>query len=481
MSDLSLQTKQHQGMVLVIIMTSYLMLVVDISIVLTGLPRIQAALGFTSAGLSWIQNAYTLAFGGFLLLGARAGDILGRRRMFMTGLGIFTLASLAIGAAQSPAWMIAFRAMQGFGAAVLAPSTLALIATHFAEGHERNRALAWYAAAAGIGATLGLVLGGLLADLISWRAGFFINLPIGALLIAGSLRVIHETPRHAGRFDIAGALSSTLGMCALVFGIVEAAEAGWNSTLTQGGILAGIFLLSAFLWIERHASQPLLPLGLLSDRQRNGAYLARLLFLSGMVGFWFFTAQYLQGALGFSPMQAGLAFIPVTVPQFLASVSVPRVAHRIGQRRMLLVGLALCVLGLAWLSLSAVQTSYLGGIVLPMLLIGFGQGWVLAPLTVAGVAGVASQDAGAASGLVNVAHQLGASLGLALLVVVYAGGHPPLFDAAEMAFHTGITMGAAALLLLAALMVSARTIRFFDSTCPDSDAVLQLSRDGRPG
>lgn len=454
------QARPRHRMVLAIIMASYLMLVIDISIVLTGLPRIQADLGFTPAGLSWIQNAYTLAFGGFLLLGARAGDILGRRRMFITGLSIFTLASLAIGAAQSPAWMIASRAVQGFGAAVLAPSTLALITTHFEEGHARNRALAWYAAAAGIGATLGLVLGGLLADLISWRAGFLINLPIGTALIVGTLRNIHETERHTGRFDIAGALSSTLGMCALVFGIVEAADAGWGAALTQASIAVGVVVLAAFLWIERHASQPLLPLAMLTNAQRNGAYAARLLFLSGMAGFWFFTAQYLQGALGFSPMQAGLAFIPVTVPQFLASVSVPHVTHRIGQRRMLLAGLTLCVLGLAWLSITAAQMSYLGGVVLPMLLTGFGQGWVLAPLTVAGVAGVEGRNAGAASGLVNVAHQLGASLGLAVLVVVYAGGRSSIFDAAGMAKHTGVTMGVAALLLLAALAVSARYIDF---------------------
>lgn len=470
------QAKVRHGTVLAIIMASYLMLVIDISIVLTGLPRIQVALGFTPAGLSWIQNAYTLAFGGFLLLGARAGDILGRRRMFIAGLVIFTLASLAIGAAQSPAWMITFRAVQGFGAAVLAPSTLALIATHFDEGHERNRALAWYAAAAGIGATLGLVLGGLLADLISWRAGFLINLPIGALLIMGSLRHIHETEGHTGRFDVAGALTSTLGMCALVFGIVEAAEAGWGSPLTQGGIGAGLVLLGAFLWIERHANQPLLPLGILTDARRNGAYAARLLFLSGMAGFWFFTAQYLQGALGFSPMRAGLAFIPVTVPQFLAAVSVPRVAHRFGQRRMLLAGLALCVLGLAWLGITARQMSYFAGVVPPMLLTGFGQGWVLAPLTVAGVAGVEGRNAGAASGLINVAHQVGASLGLAVLVVVYAGGHAPANDAVGISQHTGSTMGVATLLLFAALAVTARYI-CFDHAPADQDSWIGTTAD----
>lgn len=459
------------------------MLVVDISIVLTGLPRIQAALGFTPAGLSWIQNAYTLAFGGFLLLGARAGDILGRRRMFIAGLSIFTLASLAIGAAQSPFWMIAFRAVQGFGAAVLAPSTLALITTHFEEGPERNRALAWYAAAAGVGATLGLVLGGLLADLISWRAGFFINLPIGLLLIIGSLRTIRETPRHSGRFDLSGALTSTLGMCALVFGIVEAAEAGWASPITQGSILAALLLLATFVWIERHARQPLLPLGMLTNAQRNGAYVARLLFLSGMGGFWFFTAQYLQRALGFSPLQAGLAFIPVTLPQFSAAVSVPRATRRFGQRRLLLTGLTLCVLGLAWLSVTAAQMSYLGGVVGPMIMLGFGQGWVLAPLTVAGVAGVDSDNAGAASGLVNVAHQLGASLGLAVLVVAYAGGHASVFDAASIARHTGITMEVAAVLLLVALIVSARFIRFdsAQSQTRQAQRATELAQDRRAG
>lgn len=457
----------NHGMVLSIIMLSYLMLVVDTSIVLTGLPRIQAALGFTPAGLSWIQNAYTLAFGGFLMLGARTGDILGRRRMFITGLAIFTLASLAIGSASSPAWMIIFRAVQGLGAAVLAPSTLALISTHFAEGRARTRALSLYAAAAGIGATVGMVLGGLLADLISWRAGFFINLPIGAALMIGSLRYINETPRQTGRFDIAGALTSTLGMCALVFGIVEAAESGWASPLSWASIAIGLVLLATFIWIESRAKQPLLPLTLLSDAKRNAAYLARLLFLSGMVGFWFFTAQYLQGVLGFTPMLAGLAFIPVTIPQMATSLSVPVAVRRFGHRRILLLGLAVCVAGVVLQGLCATQASYLGGVLLPMLLVGFGQGWVLAPLTVAGVAGVEANNAGAASGVLNVAHQIGATLGLAILIVVYSAGHATAYDAAAMALHTGHVLYMSALFLCIALFVSLRYIRF--------DAVAQLS------
>lgn len=453
-------TAVNRNRVLTIIMVSYLMLVIDISIVLTGLPRIQAALGFTPAGLSWIQNAYTLTFGGFLLLGARAGDILGRRRMFISGLTIFTLASLAIGAAMSPAWMIAFRAVQGLGAAVLAPSTLALISTHFEEGHERTRALSLYAAAAGIGATVGLVAGGLLADLISWRAGFFINLPIGAALIAGSMRYIHETPRQSGRFDMAGALSSTLGMFALVFGIVEAAESGWGAVQTWSSLMTGLILLAGFLRIESGATQPLLPLALLSNRERNAAYAARMLFLCGMAGFWFFTAQYLQRVIGFSPMLAGLAFVPVTIPQLATSLSVPAVVRRIGHRNVLLSGLTLCVAGVLWQGMAADQASYIAGVLGPMLLVGFGQGWVLAPLTVAGVSGVEPHNAGVASGVLNVAHQVGATLGLAVLVVVYAGAGKSAYSSTEMALHTGYALDVAAAFLVVSLFLAVRFLSF---------------------
>ena len=466
----------HRGWVLTIIMASYLMLVIDTTIVLTGLPKIESELGFTPAGLTWIPNAYTLTFGGFLLLGARAGDILGRRRMFITGLAIFTVASLFIGAAPSPVWLVGFRAVQGLGAAILAPSTLALISTHFEEGHERTRALAMYAAAAGIGATIGMVLGGLLADLISWRAGFFINLPIGIALIAGSLRYIRETPRHTGRFDLAGALSSTLGMLALVFGIIEAAEVSWAAPLCWASLGLGVLLLAVFLWIESHAAQPLLALALLTNARRNGAYLARFLFLCGMAGYWFFTAQYLQGVLGFSPILAGLAFIPVTIPQLATSLSVPAMARRLGLRRMLLTGMTMCVLGMGWQGFAATGASYLGGVLLPMLLVGFGQGWVLAPLTVAGVAGVEYRNAGAASGVLNVAHQVGATLGLAILMVVYAGGNAPVLDTAGVALHTGFALLVGAVFLLTALVVSVRYI-YFDKETTYKDSGSDATTD----
>ncbi|WP_201492814.1 MFS transporter [Rubrivivax sp. A210] len=445
---------RHAGSVLAIIVASYLMIVVDISIVITGLPRIQASLGFSPAQLSWVTNAYTLAFGGLLLLGARLGDIFGRRRMFIAGLSLFTLASMAIGLAQSPGWLLAARAIQGAGAAVLAPSTLALLSTHFAEGPARTRALSIYAAAAGVGATLGLVLGGMFADLVSWRAGFFINLPIGVLLILAARRHIAETPPQPGDFDLGGALSSTLGMTALVYGLVRAADVGWHDGLVPAALTVGVLMIAAFVAVERKVRQPILPLRLLASRERAGAYLARMLFLGGAVGFWFFSTQLLQGVLHLRPLLAGLAFLPVTLPNFASAIAVPRLARRYGNERLLLAGLMLGVLGLLWLGLADAGASYWADVAPPMLLIGLGQGLLLAPLTAAGMAGVGREDAGAASGLVNVAHQLGGALGLGVLVLVFASAAPASAqDSVALAHRISTVMDVAALLLALALLV----------------------------
>ena len=442
----------NPAMLLPIVLASYLMIVLDISIVITGLPKIRDSLGFSISGLSWVQNAYTLAFGGLLLLGARAGDLLGRRRMFIAGLAIFTAASLAIGLATSALCLIAARAVQGVGAAILAPSTLALLSTHFPEGPERTRALGWYGATAGIGASIGLVLGGVLADLVSWRAGFFINLPIGVLLIMGAQRHIAETPRRAGKLDLIGALLSTLGMAALVFGLVQVASVGWDKWDSRAPLLAGVVLLAVFLVNEARAPEPILPLRLFASRPRVGAYAARVLFLGGMIGFWFYTTQYLQGVLGMRPLQAGLAFLPCTLVNFAVALAVPRLTRRFGNDALLAGGLAISALGMAWLGQVGPATPYLLGVALPMVLIGAGQGGTLSPLTVAAVAGVANEDAGAASGLVNVAHQLGGSLGLGLLVVVFAAAGGQTTDShVELAQRVAASLTASAILLTAAL------------------------------
>lgn len=441
--------------VLTIILVSYFMIVLDISIVITGLPKIRQGLEFSPTGLSWVQNAYTLAFGGLLLLGARAGDILGRRRMFIAGLALFTAASLAVGAAQSAAWLIAARAIQGVGAAILAPSTLALLTTNFPAGPERTRALAYYAAVAGVGASVGLVLGGVVADWLSWRVGFYINVPIGIALMAGARRYLAESERRSSGFDLAGALSSTLGMTALVYGLVRSATAGWSDPLTAAALVAGVALLAFLVFNEWRAEQPIMPLHLFASRERAGAYSARVLYLGAMMGFWFFTTQFLQGVLGFGPFVAGAAFLPTTLPNFAAAIAVPKLTRRLGHGYLLAGSLTLTLIGMAWLSRLSADAPYLTSVALPMVLIGLGQGGALAPLTAAGVAGVAPEDAGAASGLVNVAHQLGGSLGLGVLVVVFAGAGSNMLDARELLAHrvaTALTAGTLMLVFALALV-----------------------------
>lgn len=445
--------------VLAIILVSYVMIVLDISIVITGLPKIHRDLGFTDAGLSWVSSAYTLTFGGFLLLGARAGDILGRRRMFVTGLLIFTAASLAIGLAQSPEWIIAARAIQGIGAATLAPSTLALLQTNFPAGPERTRAIAYYAAAAGVSASVGLVVGGLLADWLSWRVGFFINLPIGAGLILAARRYIAETEQHAGRFDMIGALTSTAAMSTLVFGIVHSATAGWGDMVTIASLAAGLVLLALFVLTEWRAKQPIMPLGLFASRERAGAYAARVLFLGANVGFFFFSTQFMQAVRGLSPTQTGVAFLPAMIVNFVSAMTVPRLARHLGNPLVLALSIGLSLIGMVWLSRVTADTTYLAGLALPMMLIGLGQGGALGPLTTAGIAGVAPEDAGAASGLVNAAHQLGSSLGLGILVAVSAI-HSEGMSGAQLLTHRvqNAMLGAAAMLALALVLVFAMIV-----------------------
>jgi EmrB/QacA subfamily drug resistance transporter len=409
---------------LAIILGSYLMIVLDVSIVINALPKIHHALGFSPTGLSWVQNAYTLSFGGLLLLGARAGDILGRRRMFVVGIALFTGASLAAGLAQSAAWLLAARSMQGVGAAIAAPSTLALLTASFPEGPERTRAVAYYGAVAGGGGSVGLVLGGVLTDWLSWRWGLFINVPIGIALMLAAPRVLPESERRSGHFDLAGAASSTLGMFAFVYGIVRAATAGWGDRITVASLTGGLLLLALFVANERRAAQPITPLHLFRSRERSGAYVARILFVGAMFGQFFFLTQFLQGVLRYSPLEAGVAFLPLTLAMFSMVFVVPRLSARFGSRRLLAGGVVTALVGMSWLSQLSAGTSYLTGVAIPMIILGAGAGAAFTPLTASGVAGVAPEDAGAASGLVNVAHQLGGSLGLGILVTVFASATP---------------------------------------------------------
>jgi EmrB/QacA subfamily drug resistance transporter len=436
---------QNSAPLLAIILASYLMIVLDVSIVITALPKIHHALGFSSTGLSWVQNAYTLSFGGLLLLGARAGDILGRRRMFVAGIALFTAASFAAGLAQTSGWLLAARAVQGAGAAIAAPSTLALLTTGFPEGPERTRAVAYYGAVAGGGGSVGLVLGGILTDWISWRAGLFINVPVGIALILAAPRYLPETQRRSGHFDLLGAIASTLGMTAVVYGIVRAASDGWTDSFTLASLTGGLALLASFVAHERRADQPITPLRLFASRERTGAYVARVLFVGAMFGMFFFLTQYLQGVKGFSPLEAGVAFLPMTLVMFSMVTVVPRLAARFGNARLLAGGIVAALVGMTWLSQLSATTPYLTGIAIPMVILGIGAGAAIMPLTASGVAGVAPEDAGAASGLVNVAHQLGGSLGLGVLVTVFASATPA--NGLAHAISASLTVGAVMLAL----------------------------------
>lgn len=422
---------KQQAVALAIIVVSYMMIILDTSIVITGLPYIKADIDLTQIQLSWVQSIYTLFFGGFLLLGARSGDILGARKALSIGLYIFMATSLAIACAESPFWLLVARAGQGIGAAFVAPSALTLLSTNFAEGEERTKALSWYGSTAGVGASLGLVVGGVLADTLSWRVGFLLNLPVGALILLFARKYLTETARAPNRLDIWGALLSTLGIGAIIYAVMEASTAGWRSLSTLVPLVFGAITTAIFLIHEARTSHPLLPLRILMHRRRAGAYVVRFLFLGAMVGFFFFESQFMQGVLGFTALQAGLGFLPMTVFAFFVALKVPALAKVWGQNTLLVAGLIVGATGLIWLGMATPYSSYWLSLAMPMVLIGSGQGLCFPPMTAAGLTDTDPGDRGAASGVVNVSHQLGASFGLGLLTSVGATAHNPSVSAIE--------------------------------------------------
>ena len=446
--------RRSTGPVLAIILISYFMILLDNSVIFTALPSIESELNLGAGQLAWVQDAYTLVFGGLLLLGARAGDLFGRRRVFVFGLVVFSFASLLIGFSPSGEWMIAARSLQGIGTAIVAPASLSLIAVSFPEGKERARAIVLYGATAGIGASLGMVIGGAFAEWISWRAGFFINVPIGIAMIALAPRFLPETKPARGAFDVLGALTATGGVGALVFGIIHAAESTWTSPVTVASLAAGVVLLALLVVNEARASDPIMPLRLFASRVRVGGYVGRMLYMGAMIGFFYFTTQYLQDVLGMNPLQAGLGFLPMTLVNFAVALLLPQLTRRIGDRLPLIPGIALTLAGMIWLSRLTPDAGYLLGVALPMLVIGAGQGLVFAPLTTAGMSGATAEHAGAASGLVNTFHQLGMALGLGVLVAVSvkAGADAATAGAAAVAQVSAALTGSAVLLGIALLI-----------------------------
>ena len=426
------------GLVLAVILIVQLMIVIDATIVNVALPGIARALSFSAASLSWVVTAYTLTFGGLLLLGARAGDLLGRRRVFISGIALFSIASLAAGAAPSSGLLLAARALQGVGGALAAPSALALLMVQFPEGRERTRALGWFAAISIGGMAVGLILGGLLTQWASWRWVFFVNLPIGAAVIPLAYRVLTETQTRTGRFDLAGAVTSTTGVAALAYGFVTAAQNGWGQTTSVLAFAAGVVLLGAFIFIETRAAEPVTPLRLFADRTRAGAYSARLLLMAGVFGMFFFLTQFMQEVLGYGALETGLGFVPFAVMLFVMSQLSARVLmERFGGKRLMVAGFTLSTLGMVLLTQVSATSGYVA-LLVPMLMFGVGNGIAFVPLTAAALHDVRPQEAGAASGLVNVMMQLGAALGLAVLVSVFGAGHVATASAAARAsFVTG--------------------------------------------
>ncbi len=413
------RTSAHASIALAVIVACQLMMIIDTSVVNIALAPIQRSLGFSPAGLAWVIDAYLLFFGGLLLLGGRAGDVFGRRRMLMLGLTLFTAASLAGGLATSPTLLLIARAAQGAGAAFASPSTLSLISVIFAEGNARNRALAVFTSVSAGGATLGLVLGGALISSVSWRWVFFINVPIGVAVILLAPRLVPEPPRNGGRLDLAGAVLATSGLAAVIFAFIE--WAGRSAPmLIAGSFAAGAVLLAAFVLVERRRAQPLFPLRLLAHRPRAAAYVTFLL-LPALMNFLFFTlSQYMEDALHLSALQTGIGYLPISVLIFAGSRVAPRLLGRFGARPLLVSGLVCVMVAALWMSHAAPSQGYLTGLLGPMLLFGLGIGQCFLPLSATVLAGVPRNDAGAASGMLQTMQQSGAALGVASLTTVAA-------------------------------------------------------------
>jgi EmrB/QacA subfamily drug resistance transporter len=467
------------------------MVVLDATIVNVALHDIKNALGFSSAGLSWVVTAYTLAFGGLLLLGARAGDILGRRRVFLSGITLFTLASLLGGFAQNPGELLAARAVQGIGGALASPSALALLMVMFPDARARTRAIGLYTAVSIGGAAVGLIAGGMLSEWASWRWVLFVNVPIGLAVVILARATLPETDRQSGRFDLAGALTSTTGMTALVYGFVNAASDGWSDVRTIGSFAAGAILLTAFVATELRAEAPITPLRLFADRNRSTAYVSRLLLVAGMMGMFFFLTQFLRGVLGYSDLVTGFAFVPLTVVVFTASQLSARVlVDRVGAHRLMIIGVTFSTTGMLWLTQLGEHSGYFS-LVGPLLIFGTGNGLAFVPLTTAALEGVGPQDAGAASGLVNVMQQVGGALGLAVLVTVFgsasksaAADLPPGLSRTEAARHVFVSAAdkafwTASLFLLGTLLLVTFVMRRDSvrsvASEPDAEAVAALA------
>ncbi|MEU8823564.1 MFS transporter [Streptomyces sp. NPDC048636] len=447
------------------------LVVLDVSVVNMALPSMRSSLELGETGLQWVVNAYVLTFAGFLLLGGRAADLFGRKRVFLLGLGLFTAASLAGGLAQEPWQLIAARAVQGVGAAVVSPATLTILTTTFPHGPARTRAIGtWTAVGAGGGAA-GALVGGLLTEYLSWRWVLLVNVPVGALvLVAATVWLAESRSGAARRLDMPGAVLVTAGLAALAYGIVQTEAHGWSAAASLVPMLAGLALLGVFLTVEARTKEPLMPLRLFRVRAVSAANAVMTVFGAGMFAMWYFMSLYLQNVLHYSPVKAGLAFLPHTLSIVLGSKLAPRLMARIDGKTLAIVGGTLAAIGFGWQSRMDADGTFLGTVLGPALVMSLGSGLLMTPLAAAATSGATASDAGLVSGLVNTSRQMGGALGLSVLATVAAErissarGHGDTAEKALAAGYaqaftvaTGIVAAATVLMVVALPRTSAAT------------------------
>jgi EmrB/QacA subfamily drug resistance transporter len=479
-----LTTARAKNRALVLLAMTQFVIVIDASIVNVALPTIGRSLHFSHDNLSWVVNAYTLTFGGFLLLGGRLADLIGRRRMFISGLIAFSLASLAGGLAQSEAWLLIARAVQGMGAAIISPAALSILTTTFAEGGERNKALGVWGAVAGAGGAAGVLLGGILTSGLGWEWVLFVNVPIGLAAAFMAPRILLEShAREEGAsFDLPGAITVTAGLSLLVYALVDTVNAGWGSTATLAKLAGAAVLLVAFLLIERREAHPLMPFSIFRLRTLRGSNVVGLLIGMSLFSMFFFISLYVQGVLGYTPIKAGLAYLPLAIGIILSAGAASALVTRAGPKPVLITGMLLIAAGLLWFS--RVHTpggSYVHDVLGPSLLAAVGLGFAFVPVTIAAMTGTAPQEAGLASGLINASTQIGGALGLAILAtiansrtkaVALAGQHNPLI-ALTKGFDRAFLVGAGFAIagaILAAILISSRDSRDQAAAAQPSDA-----------
>jgi EmrB/QacA subfamily drug resistance transporter len=463
-------SSSNRWLILVIACLAQFMVVLDATVVNVALPSIQRGLHFSPANLQWVVKAYTLIFGGFLLLGGRAADLLGRRRLFIAGVALFSLASMLNGLAQSSTLLIFGRGLQGLGGALVSPAALSILTTTFTETSERTRALSVWSAIAAGGAAAGLLLGGVLTDLASWRWVFFVNVPVGVITSMLALRFIPESRAETEHrsFDALGAATITGGLLVLVYGIVKAQAFGWGSLRTIGLLAGGAALVALFIAIERRSVAPLVRLGIFRVRSIAAANAALLLVASAMFGMFFFASLYVQEILGYNPLRAGLAFLPVTLGIGAGAGAAQQLIRRFGVRAVSTAGVMLAAVGMLVLTGLSVHGGY-GSLLVGLIPLSIGMGLVFVPVTLLATSGVGDADAGLASGLFNTSQQVGGSLGLALMSTFAASRttgllhssatHATVAAAKVAGYHVAFGSAAVMLLLAAAILVGALRAR----------------------